>query len=75
MATVRISGTQRCIDCGKFIADQNLPISKLHYEPLNEFGPEVIEWHCHRCSPAQASPPAARSSTSSVAEADVMRGD
>jgi hypothetical protein len=22
---------------------------RLHFEPLNEFGPEVIEWTCKRC--------------------------
>lgn len=46
---VRVAQTQRCISCGKFIADDMLQACELHYEPLNEFGPEVIEWHCWRC--------------------------
>lgn len=49
MADVSITGTQRCSECGRFIADRQLPISRLHFEPLNEFGPEVIEWTCPPC--------------------------
>ena len=49
MANVRITGTQRCVECGQFIADKMLPACHLHFEPLNEFGPEVCEWHCWKC--------------------------
>lgn len=53
-SAIRITGTQRCAECGRFIADRHLPFSRLRYVPLNEFGPEVIEWTCLRCAEAEA---------------------
>ncbi len=57
MAHVRITKTPRCVDCGRFIANRDFPISRLHYEPLNEFGPEVIEWTCPPCVERAPLPP------------------
>ena len=41
----------KCCDCGKFFGFGNdcggQP--KMRYEPLSEYGPEVIEWTCAKC--------------------------
>lgn len=34
----------RCASCGRFLAFADLCFSKFDYTPLNEFGPEIIEW-------------------------------
>jgi hypothetical protein len=39
----------RCVDCGKFIALEDLCASRLEHTPLNEFGPEENDWTCPQC--------------------------
>lgn len=39
----------RCEGCGKFIGFNDCERSVCDFTPLNEFGPEVVEWTCRRC--------------------------
>jgi hypothetical protein len=42
----------RCANCGRYIPYSQMEPgcgAKFHYTPLNEFGPEVIEWTCKAC--------------------------
>jgi hypothetical protein len=44
----------RCDTCGKFISFADCERSRVDFIPLNEFGPEEIEWTCPRCVDAEA---------------------
>lgn len=42
----------KCIDCGKFIPNEQLGEgggAKFYFEPDNHFGPERSEWTCKAC--------------------------
>lgn len=39
----------KCIGCGKFIGMKGLDEANFFFEPLNEFGPERLEWTCKKC--------------------------
>jgi hypothetical protein len=41
--------TVKCVSFGKFVSYSDMDEAKLRFEPLNEFGPEVVEWTCSRC--------------------------
>jgi hypothetical protein len=37
----------KCVNCGKFMSYKDFEEGHFHFIPLNEFGPEEIEWsHC-----------------------------
>lgn len=40
-----------CAACGRYMsyADMQSGAAQCYFEPLSEFGPEVIEWTCARC--------------------------
>lgn len=39
----------KCASCGRFIAYEDCPRSRFDFTPLNEFGPEEVEWTCPKC--------------------------
>ena len=45
----------RCVDCGRFMgaSSDGRAIGHMYYEPLSEYGPEVIEWTCRACCKKQ----------------------
>lgn len=52
MLKVDAAARPRCDSCGRFV---DCETARCHYEPLSEFGPEIIEWTCRACNPpAQA---------------------
>ena len=47
--------TAKCDCCGKFLSyDEMEDGARFYFEPLNEFGPEVIEWTCLKCIQKEA---------------------
>lgn len=47
----------KCAACGKFIPYADMADggpARFAYEPLSEFGPEVVEWTCATCSEKEA---------------------
>ncbi len=43
----------RCDKCGRFISFNDCCRARCEVTPLNEFGPEEIEWTCPRCLEAE----------------------
>jgi hypothetical protein len=41
----------KCAVCGQYISHEAISAgqAKHHFEPLNEFGPEISEWVCSLC--------------------------
>lgn len=39
----------KCTDCGRFLSKLDYDEGHFHFIPLNEFGPEEIEWTCKKC--------------------------
>jgi hypothetical protein len=39
----------KCAGCGRFIAYDDCDASRYDFTPLNEFGPEEVEWTCPAC--------------------------
>lgn len=47
------TGKPKCASCGQFIGGGNIGRSRCEFTPLNEFGPEEIEWTCPSCMAAE----------------------
>jgi rubredoxin len=43
----------KCDACGRFIGAKDIGASRVDFTPLNEFGPEEMEWMCPRCVAAE----------------------
>ncbi len=39
----------RCVDCGRFVSGSDMR-AHCDFTPLNEFGPEQLDWTCGRCA-------------------------
>jgi hypothetical protein len=39
----------QCVECGRFLGVADYFLGHCEVEPLNEFGPERIEWTCAGC--------------------------
>lgn len=43
----------KCESCGRFIAYDECGASRCEVTPLNEFGPEEVDWTCPACLAAE----------------------
>jgi hypothetical protein len=45
-----VSERVKCVSCGRFLGTADFFLGHCEVEPLNEFGPERIEWLCTSCT-------------------------